>query len=274
MLCSCCCGQDLQQQQQQQHACTSFDDGTCSSAGTSLSLLQRAAGQVQAHSPAAPAPLHRGQQLLELAQASEARRSGAVDCTATPALCSGLLRCDKEPFTNADELRMLARIADSGGHANLRSWCASASVGFATNIVQHCLVNHDLKTSAQLTYKHQVASGAGDYDGSYCFMEGHCDNTEVTYDTTLEEAEAMCDRRYPGWNTFGLVDVLEPRLLTNLFSDFLPKAEPGLSPRSSRFFAKTACAMGNYHCDVIYCRDTYCKMDYYKNRFAHLAPKQ
>ena len=30
-------------------------------------------------------------------------------------------------------------------------------------------------------------------------------------------------------------------------------------------------AQGSYHCDIIYCRETYCQMDFYKEKYKDFA---
>lgn len=46
-----------------------------------------------------------------------------------------------------------------------------------------------------------------------------------------------------------------------------------MTPHTAQLFGQLACAMGNFHCDVLYCRETHCKKPINKQRYGHLAPK-
>merc|ERR1740129_542360 len=102
-------------------------------------------------------------------------------------------------------------------------------------------------------------------DASYCFIEGLCSDTEVTHDATPTDAEALCDKRYPDWRSLGYAEV--QALGAN--ASALSLAEGFLDAAPSRTFGRLACAMGNYHCDVMYCKDTYCKMPHYTAKYGH-----
>lgn len=167
-------------------------------------------------------------------------------------------------------LRMKTVAVD--GHVNFHSWCRSPK--YWSSVVKHCLVEKDLVKSAWTLYNlsktDALPSFVPEMDASYCFIEGHCTNEAVTASTTVEQAESMCDARYGhsawaedfGWKDLGGVD--DPSLYSNDgFKD----------GNLTRLFLKLACAMGNYHCDVIYCKETYCKQPYYINKYGHLLPK-
>merc|ERR1712183_376742 len=101
-------------------------------------------------------------------------------------------------------------------------------------------------------------------DASYCFMEGHCANTKVTLSTTLEEATHMCDKRYgrKAWTSVSFTNKISSPTMVNQSSGFRDY-------NLTRTYALMACAMGNYHCDVIYCRETYCKNTTYSEKYHH-----
>mmetsp|Transcript_47243 Transcript_47243/g.119014 ORF Transcript_47243/g.119014 Transcript_47243/m.119014 type:complete len:127 (-) Transcript_47243:36-416(-) len=111
-----------------------------------------------------------------------------------------------------------------------------------------------------------VAEGIDQLDGSYCFIEGHCTNMNVTYDTTVEEAEAACDAKYghENWTSVTFTSILsDPTGLgAAVISGFRTREQ-------SKPFGMLACAMGNFHCDVMYCRDTFCKKREYVEKYGH-----
>merc|ERR1719510_1460443 len=82
---------------------------------------------------------------------------------------------------------------------------------------------------------------------------------EVTEHTTREEADEMCNKRYgnEAWTNFGHSMLGLP-------------PSGGASEDRWRF---AACAMGNYHCDVFYCRVNYCQDPKYIAAFSHMTPK-
>lgn len=80
---------------------------------------------------------------------------------------------------------------------NLQSWCYSEARSIEA-VVPHCLLRHDpLATAKALFAKSVELHPLDDIDASYCFLVGHCQNDQVTLNTTIPEAEAMCDARYP-----------------------------------------------------------------------------
>merc|ERR1719433_1914021 len=87
--------------------------------------------------------------------------------------------------------------------------------------------------------------GVGELDGSYCFIEGHCTDTKVTLNTTLAEAEKLCDEKYPDWEKVGMDDLSKARAKGGF------SRQDGLvNTEISRVCGTVACAMGNYHCEL------------------------
>lgn len=162
------------------------------------------------------------------------------------------------------------RVATGDGHANLRTWCWLEE--FEHSLVTECLVNRDLKKSAHLVFDQQVARGAGELDASYCFMEGHCLDTELNENSTIQDAEKQCDRKYghAGW-----AEVSRNSFLLDGVSSILTggaSASTGFHTKSlAESFGKLACAMGNWHCDNVYCKETYCKHPHYRERYSYLS---
>mmetsp|Transcript_77240 Transcript_77240/g.174729 ORF Transcript_77240/g.174729 Transcript_77240/m.174729 type:complete len:292 (+) Transcript_77240:57-932(+) len=196
------------------------------------------------------------------------------DCKAYPGMCEAPFNCHKPELR---DLRIATRTATKSGHANLRSWCLSPQ--YYTSLISQCLIKKDLKASGQAVYDETVKGKFGpntfNMDASYCFIEGHCTNTAVTYNTTMEEAEQMCDDRYghSGWAVnFGMVQ--DSIKMAQLMGQGAADPNFGFKHKGiTKYFLKAACAMGNYHCDVVYCRDTYCKDENLIKKYAHLLPK-
>lgn len=193
-----------------------------------------------------------------------------VDCEKYPGLCKPPFNCD-QPITLMDLMTTSFHMADNG-HANLRSWCMA---GQYAGYMNECIANRDLRKAAQVQFEWAKLqhNGVDETDASYCFMEGHCTNKAVHVNTTVEEAELMCNRRLGnrGWTSFSLSQVMPIALK---FSFGGADATNGFHDRElSKFYLRAACAMGNYHCDVFYCRETYCKKNYYIKKYSHLLPK-
>jgi len=188
-----------------------------------------------------------------------------VSCAMYPALCEEPFNCRQKPPTPLEVAYWsTAHVATEDGHSNLRTWCMEPD--FYGTVTTLCLKNHDLKANAHRLYYDQVMKGIGQADGSYCFLEGHCSNMDVTYDTTLEEAEALCDAKYghENWTSVTFTSILRDPI------GLKESVTTGFRSRElSAQFGMLACAMGNFHCDVIYCRDTYCKKPEYVEKYGH-----
>jgi len=197
-------------------------------------------------------------------------------CHRHPHLCKAPFNCNQSSMS---QFSMQA----VGGHANLQSWCMPSAWKYANTLVKQCLVNKDLRQSGLEVFDMQVRTKTGELDGSYCFIEGHCSNAAINDNTTLEEAEKVCDRRYghAGWagnyilsDGFGLGLKLALDAVTG--KGLLPAlaSEKGgfKEQKITRVFAKAACSMGNFHCDVQYCKHTFCQIEHYRRKYAHLVP--
>merc|ERR1719382_1114764 len=141
-------------------------------------------------------------------------------------------------------------------------------------LMELCIVKKDLIMAAHVQYDLLNAGLAtGDMqleqEASYCFVQGHCKNTEVTAQTTVEEAEAICDKKvgHKTWTTWGSVQT---------------KIKPGNIPREDKPYSDSkqtssllagSCAMGSYHCEVMMCKETFCKEPQYIEKYGHLEPK-
>jgi len=191
------------------------------------------------------------------------------NCTGRPLECEEPFKC--QTLSPLEPLEWgWSGYAGGSGKTNPRVWC---SVPDYVPYMHECLVTRDLQKAAHLQYEATQAGRFGpltaEMDGSYCFIEGYCVDKTVSHETTLEEAEQLCDKRFgrATWTAYG--SVRSP-----------PEDQPGAGgmPNASGFanlaqtrpFVLAACAMGNYHCDIVYCKETYCKSPYYVGKYGHL----
>jgi len=199
----------------------------------------------------------------------------SFDCSAYPFMCQAPFNCHK--VTPFDTARNFFSMATPDGHANLQGWCSDTR--YVDSIAAKCLRDKDLKASARLVFQEthtgKFGANTAEMDGSYCFIEGHCSNTAVTENTTLEEAEAMCDHRFghEGWTKFGVKDIVTPAMFARGIANLRDEHRGFNNAATPKMFLKAACAMGNYHCDVVYCKETYCREPYYLKKYGHLLPK-
>lgn len=186
------------------------------------------------------------------------------DCVKKPEYCGAPLHCD-EPG-KAGTSFPLHETAYSG-HSNLKAWCSLDE--FREGVVNKCLIDHDLSAGGRATYQEQVRANALEADASYCFLVGHCLEDRVTNDTTIEEAEELCDEKYgrKGWTSyFDFTRMMASQSIA--FGLGQANQQIGFTSRSlADGFGKLACAMGNWHCDVIYCRENYCNNEHFKGRY-------
>lgn len=208
-----------------------------------------------------------GSLLLRAAtSAQQAKGAAAFNCTANPMMCQAPYNC-QQPRSLQDNLPFAVN-----GHPNVRSFCQHAGE-YGHNLVEECMISGNYNKSAWSQYERAMRKHSNELDGSYCFIEGHCTNTEVTDNTTQADAERMCDARFghEGWagnyaaEYFPIMGAMKRGLMS--------KDHGFVDGQVTRMYLKMACSMGNYHCDVQMCKRTYCKMEYYRNKYGHLVPK-
>jgi len=203
-----------------------------------------------------------------------------VNCSRHPMFCHPEVNCADAPITTDERAAWDMKLATEDGHANLRSWCMVYPK--YTTPLQKCVLERDPKGYSQEAFAAQKKANLVMADAVYCFVAGHCNNTAVTASTTMLEAEAICDAKYghDRWTNVGFrefVGVLNRAQRTmaaqtqNLLEHRSSWADlVHLARHESDISAMTACAMGNYHCDVVYCQDHYCHDESYA-RFAKLS---
>mmetsp|Transcript_2181 Transcript_2181/g.4631 ORF Transcript_2181/g.4631 Transcript_2181/m.4631 type:complete len:369 (-) Transcript_2181:53-1159(-) len=204
----------------------------------------------------------------------------AVDCEKYPVFCDPKVNCAANPVSKDERSKWGKKLATDDGHANPRSWCMVYPL-YAVSLSK-CIVEDDKTTYAQMMYEDQSKAGLSDADAVYCFVSGHCNNTKVNINTTMAESEQICEELYEehwksvGWEDFmGVVarardtmakdkKALEAGTLN--WSDMM-----ALAKREATISAMTACAMGNFQCDVFYCKANYCENDSYKKQFGNMS---
>lgn len=204
-------------------------------------------------------------------KAQTPKKKSRVDCDLHPDLCKEPFNC--QDFGRKDDFDWMVNGMAKNGHANPHAWCASVDY---EPYAKQCLQTKDLMTAAwtQYNWTRDTHPWILEIDASYCFIEGHCTNTAVTEHTTLDEADKMCDERFgkEAWNKFPSLFKSDLGRFTSHLTQIKPK-DGFHSREATKFFMHAACAMGNYHCDVIYCRETYCKMPHYQQNYKHLEPE-
>lgn len=182
------------------------------------------------------------------------------DCRDFPKTCAPPFTCEKHEVSTRKS-RKVVRLATEDGRANVHSWC-----GYPRGYVryaQQCAAGNLFHAAQELRrVQEDRRRPDGSYpllimDAAYCFASGHCNDTDVTLHTTIPQAETMCDARYTrrAWTGVGPLAMA---------------ASPKRRGTDSAW-AKVACAMGTYHCDIVYCRIYYCKDTEWRARFGHLA---
>lgn len=172
------------------------------------------------------------------------KAASTIDCSQYPVLCAAPFNCDSAPPTLAQYARWVSTsLVTEEGHPDMKLWCDVSNRKMANSLVQHCLKDGNLKKSAQLLQARQASEQHREREATYCFAEGHCSDDSMSEDTTAQEAEAHCDSKY-GPLTWRSVNGLS-RESTNR--------------TDTAFYGKLACAMGSFHCDAMYCKETYCK---------------
>jgi len=196
-------------------------------------------------------------QLVRFGGGGQANRSR--DCQDFPGTCAPPFTCENRD--TARKPHRAARLATEEGRANIHSWC-DYGPGYI-RYAQQCAAGNMFHAAQELRkVQSERRRPDGSYplltmDAAYCFAAGHCNDTAVTLHTTILQAEAMCDARYTR------------RAWTGVRPIAMAASPKRRGVDSS--WAKVACAMGTFHCDIVYCRIYYCKDAEWKARFGYLA---
>lgn len=205
------------------------------------------------------------------------------DCTiANGALCQAPFSCDQ------DYKNIPASSRPSLSWPDYHLWCGYPAYAYAGLMCQQKRY-HEYGNSIM---KAQMTRGWGtmSVEAQYCFGYGHCDDHNVTYSTTVEQAIEICNEKFdqqwwpkehekPGFaiynrettDTIDHDDQGETTTARGIGKDWYSSTTIIYRPyyKMWRFKerAKASCKMGNYHCDVIYCQEHYCSEPHYRNKF-------
>mmetsp|Transcript_78184 Transcript_78184/g.181425 ORF Transcript_78184/g.181425 Transcript_78184/m.181425 type:complete len:235 (-) Transcript_78184:63-767(-) len=198
----------------------------------------------------------------------QSRRKGGVgfNCTTFPELC-------QEPF-NCQSFSLASAISwgfTGVGRTQVQTWCGAPHYH---RYAGRCLgQDRDLvaagKMQAEMTEAGHFGPNTMELDGSYCFVEGLCVDKEMTPDSTLADAEAACDRKYGAkrWRSYGSLGFSGK---DRIDGSQTPSSGGFTHPSQTTPYLIAACAMGNYHCDIVMCKETYCKKRHYVEKYGHL----
>lgn len=211
--------------------------------------------------------------LLAMVQRGRVSMHQPFDCAALPYMCEAPFNCQN--WTLKDTLGiMLNGFATKDGKANPRSWCMPGAQAYADTMLKECVARGNPHGSAQLLRERSLDLGHQEMDASYCFAEGHCRDFGAGEGSAAADSEQICDSKFgrDGWTT----DLLKS--LTKSFSG--KSAQPNLMNLKHGFnnravteaLTKMSCAMGVYHCDVQYCKHTYCKDEHYRSKYSFMEP--
>ena len=173
--------------------------------------------------------------------------------------------CEKSPYICAEPFDCLnisgqvkspeqfqQQVAGPEG-IDFHSWCYIPT--FWEPAALPCLVEKDPLAYAQKMYENAMEKHIDGLHAANCFLVGYCESHEVTVNTTLAEAQDICDEWFPepnGWRSMG-----SPPLV--------PLSQ--YTKQIAKQFAQYSCAIGTFQCDAIYCRKTYCQMEKYQKMF-------
>uniref|UniRef100_A0A7S2IJ08 Uncharacterized protein n=1 Tax=Alexandrium andersonii TaxID=327968 RepID=A0A7S2IJ08_9DINO len=173
-----------------------------------------------------------------------------VHCADVPDACKPPFNCNMHTASS-----MYSSITYStDGHANYNSWCHTPYLEYALKCQRRAFP----EATVALTRTRELHPELVEMDGQYCFAAGHCENSHVSEETTLEQMEDMCDDIFGHgvWTSKGLLDLF--------------RAKAG-KKRKENEYAQLACAMGNFHCDVLYCKEKFCEVEHWRKKYGHLA---
>eukprot|EP00440_Ansanella_granifera_P028437 gb/GFBE01030901.1/.p1 GENE.gb/GFBE01030901.1/~~gb/GFBE01030901.1/.p1 ORF type:complete len:336 (+),score=46.84 gb/GFBE01030901.1/:1-1008(+) len=191
------------------------------------------------------------------------------NCSVDPAMCQSPYNCQHAPRT---WLEFIAKVytdrSETGSSVNLQAECYLDQQAWPW--MRMC---HDGNLVAAAHKRHEVSKlgtwkvGKERYytEASECFIEGHCLNSAVTNSTTGEEADRMCVDRYGDYTA----NMVATGLLTHI--DREARVETGMTGINQTAPAGwMSCIENEYHCFVMYCKETHCQDPEMIQKFSHL----
>jgi len=207
----------------------------------------------------------------------QVHQAPAVNCTEKPQFCNPMINCGAEPLTAASKVVLEKRLASEDGHINYRGWCM-VYPQYATSL-QRCVIERNPAAYARDTIKEQEGLNLLYADAVYCYASGHCKRAAPNLTTTPSEMEGLCDAAY-GHERWANIGYSELRGVFNMAYDMTKKYFENktswedirhVATKQADAAAMAACAMGNFHCDAIYCHTHFCGNDKYE-KFTEFAP--
>ncbi|CAK0842919.1 unnamed protein product [Prorocentrum cordatum] len=125
------------------------------------------------------------------------RRRSQAPRTACGTRSSERLGCDWATPTQD----ITPRIAAADGRANPRAWhhehwCYTWTWVHLSSMLDQGLPHHDVSAGAQELFQKHRRTDQSEFMASYRFYAKRCSNKRITADTTIEQAEKMCDAMY------------------------------------------------------------------------------
>lgn len=197
-------------------------------------------------------------------------RARKFNCSEFPAFCQEPFNCHKEP-------------APKDRTPNLNLWCQAYPL-YSQPAVECAAGNlsgyASLLPATQKGLEKKSPANITNIDAAYCWLAGHCDHPHPTPDgTSLQEMEQMCDERYgaehwrhkfkPGISVMS--SVLGGALSGKMHGDLFHPKQVTIHRGFADTMAELACVMGNYHCDVQYCKQIYCNDPFWAKKHSHLG---
>ncbi|CAL1130068.1 unnamed protein product [Cladocopium goreaui] len=118
---------------------------------------------------------------------------GEASCSEVPWMCAEPFDCLNSTGKLEPWEEMLHQLAKPSG-VNYQAWCYAGSVFYQQ--ARQC-ATQDLHGYAQTMLQFSQQFHTEEFDASYCFLTGYCQNDRVTLNTTILEAEDICDELFP-----------------------------------------------------------------------------
>jgi len=190
------------------------------------------------------------------------------DCGRFPKLCQRPFSC--EFFRMKEALTWYFWGTGRTGQGNPRGFCAEPGASLA--ISAECLAGPGanlLSLGANHTMRRDAVES--ELQASRCFLEGFCADERVTPETSRADANRICDERYghKRWTAYGTFQA-SPEDAPPL--DPPARALSGYSSRKQTTpITLAACATGRFQCDVLACKQNFCKDPEWRSKHLELS---
>jgi len=194
------------------------------------------------------------------------------DCVEYPSLCKNPLNCHTLRCDYIQKMSNPRQPFCPNGKSDPQLFCFGDAKRYGEYILKCVGDERDVLAAGKIQYEHTHALRHGPYtpemDASFCYGLALCDLDEITPSTTLEEAGKVCDKVFGNdkWTQMRYVD----------FVDAMGNHDPQngfVNQSNAVLWGMFGCAMGNFHCDVVMCQETYCKNEKYSKKYGHLLEK-